>query len=130
MNCSRKVKYSSEKFALCDIDRIKKLIKKNNTKREKTPSGAYLCSCGSWHLTSKVDKKDEIIFNLKTSFKELKNENNILKQKYTAKENQNQKLVKEISLNLEIIKQKKIINELEQRNSPISIEEIDNCLSF
>jgi len=49
MNCN-KVKYSSEQFANADIDRIKKF-----SIRSKIPIRAYLCKCGAWHLTGRID---------------------------------------------------------------------------
>lgn len=63
--CS-KVKYASEEYALFDVKRIKK-----KSTRDKKPLRAYLCFCGAWHLTSKVDKKDIIIHDLKLKIIEL-----------------------------------------------------------
>lgn len=56
----KKVKYSTEEFALFDIERIKQ-----KSTRNKIPSRAYLCFCGSWHLTSKIDRKDQVINELR-----------------------------------------------------------------
>jgi hypothetical protein len=63
----KKVKYSSEQFAVMDIERIRK---KSN--REIIPTRAYFCFCGSWHLTSKIDKKDIVISELRVEISELK----------------------------------------------------------
>jgi hypothetical protein len=56
----KKVKYASEKFALFDVARIKK-----KSDRNKIPFRVYLCHCGSWHLTSKFDKREAEINELK-----------------------------------------------------------------
>jgi hypothetical protein len=56
-----------------DIERIKR---KSN--RSVIPSRAYFCFCGSWHLTSKVDKKDDFITKLKIQIDELKSKVNEL----------------------------------------------------
>jgi hypothetical protein len=63
----KKVKYSTEQFAVNDIERIRK---KSN--REIIPTRAYFCFCGSWHLTSKIDKKDIVISKLMVEISELK----------------------------------------------------------
>lgn len=46
----QKVRYSSKEFADADIERIK-----NISDRKKIPLRSYLCKCGAWHLTSKID---------------------------------------------------------------------------
>lgn len=65
-NCI-KVKYTTERFALEDIDRIKR-----KSIRKKIPTRAYFCKCGFWHLTSKPDKRDEVVFALLDEIKLLK----------------------------------------------------------
>ena len=70
----KKVKYSSEEFALFDIKRIDK-----KSDRETKPIRTYFCHCGSWHLTSKIDKKDQIISELRVEISDLKNEIEFLK---------------------------------------------------
>jgi hypothetical protein len=71
MECT-KVQYTSERFAMMDIDRIKK---KSN--RDKVPVRAYFCDiCDFWHLTSTKDKntelKDNRILSLEAEIKTLK----------------------------------------------------------
>lgn len=56
----KKVKYASEEYARFDISRIKR---KSN--RDIVPFRVYLCHCGSWHLTSKFDKRESEINQLK-----------------------------------------------------------------
>lgn len=46
----QKVRYSSKEFADADIEHIK-----NISDRKKIPLRSYLCKCGAWHLTSKMD---------------------------------------------------------------------------
>jgi hypothetical protein len=70
----KKVKYSSEKYALYDVERIKK-----KSDRDKIPFRVYLCHCGSWHLTSKFDKRQAEINELKIKNIELQKELNELK---------------------------------------------------
>jgi hypothetical protein len=47
----KKVKFANEKEAELGLQKIME-----NSDRDKVPIRAYLCNCGSWHLTSKVDK--------------------------------------------------------------------------
>lgn len=63
----KKVKYSTKEFALFDIERIKK-----KSKRNKIPNRAYLCKCGSWHLTSGMDNNKILISKLQLENFELK----------------------------------------------------------
>jgi hypothetical protein len=65
----KKVQYASEEYALFDVRRIRKI-----SERSKMPVRAYLCFCGSWHLTSRADKKDEVISELKIKNNELENQ--------------------------------------------------------
>ena len=65
----KKVKYASEEYALFDVSRIKK---KSN--RDIVPFRVYLCHCGSWHLTSKLDKREAEINELKIKNIELQKE--------------------------------------------------------
>ena len=54
----KKVCYSSEYFAIWDVDRIKK-----RSKHKLVPIRAYLCQCGAWHTTSKkpwIKKADSV----------------------------------------------------------------------
>ena len=62
----KKVQYATEEYALFDVNRIKQI-----SNRSKMPVREYLCFCGSWHLTSRADKKDEIISELKIKNNEL-----------------------------------------------------------
>jgi hypothetical protein len=71
----KKVKYSSEKFALYDVERIKK-----KSDREKIPFRVYFCHCGSWHLTIKFDKRVAEINEHKIKKSELQKELNELKR--------------------------------------------------
>ncbi len=74
MDC-KKTKFSSEAFALLDLERIKK-----RPPREKTPIAVYLCKCGSWHLTSQPNK-DLIIADQKIVIDKLIKEKQILESK-------------------------------------------------
>ena len=49
MTCT-KTKYTSQQFAIDDIERIKK-----KSTRSIIPIRSYYCSCGFWHITSKID---------------------------------------------------------------------------
>jgi hypothetical protein len=79
--CQNKTKYSSENLAIIDIERIK-----NKSTRDKVPIRAYLCQCGSWHLTSKVRRDDKIIEELKQENELLKKEIESLKKYHASKE--------------------------------------------
>jgi hypothetical protein len=61
MEC-KKTQYTTEQFALDDIERIRK-----KSTRDKVPTRAYFCKiCNLWHLTSSVDWKESVrIKNLK-----------------------------------------------------------------
>lgn len=74
MDC-RKVKYRSEVAANYDLEHIRKI-----SKRKIIPCRAYLCECGSWHLTSRHSEKDYKVLQLqllalKNINIELQNEN-------------------------------------------------------
>ena len=73
----KKVKYASEEYARFDIARIKK---KSN--RDIVPFRVYLCHCGSWHLTSKLDKREAEINELKIKNIELQKELNETKNDF------------------------------------------------
>lgn len=63
-----KVQYTSEAFAIADIERIKR-----NSKRDKVPQNAYLCSrCNFWHLTSQKIKSIKAIEPLTKCIEKLK----------------------------------------------------------
>jgi len=103
----KKVQYASEEYALFDVRRIKKI-----SERSKMPVRAYLCFCGSWHLTSRADKKDEIISELQIKNKQLEkqiNEFNIL-----GKLNAEERLV--LRTNKTIIELKKGMETCRERN--------------
>lgn len=63
----KKVSYSTKEFALQDIDRFK-LKNDNRTK----PNSTYKCNkCNTWHLTKRIDFKEEnIILNKKIKIQE------------------------------------------------------------
>ena len=70
MKCG-KVCYSSQEFALQDVERINRI-----SKRDKIPKRAYYChDCKSWHLSSKDDYKDAEILKLRNDIQLLKEEN-------------------------------------------------------
>lgn len=88
INCKHKVKYISENHAMIDIERIQK---KSN--RDKVPIRAYLCECGSWHLTSKIKHSDIVISELRQeiiklnqNISNLKAENELLKNYNASKQ--------------------------------------------
>jgi len=100
MECT-KVKYSSEKFAMLDIERIKN----KKPRREKTPDHAYFCPhCGNWHLTSKIDNNLLKVNSLESQIFELKEENH----KLTKSVNKEDRIV---------LKKDKQLTELKNRNS-------------
>ena len=70
----KKVKYASEEYALYDISRIK-----SKSNRGVVPFRVYLCHCGSWHLTSKFDKREAEINELKIKNIELQKQLDELK---------------------------------------------------
>jgi len=73
----KKVKYASEEYALFDVSRIKK---KSN--RDIVPFRVYFCHCGSWHLTSKLDKREAEINELKIKNIELQKELDEIKSEF------------------------------------------------
>ena len=73
----KKVKYASEEYARYDISRIKQ-----KSDRDKIPFRVYLCHCGSWHLTSKFDKREDEINELKIKNIELKKELDEIKSEF------------------------------------------------
>jgi hypothetical protein len=73
----KKVKYASEEYALFDVSRIKK---KSN--RDIVPFRVYFCNCGSWHLTSKLDKREAEINELKIKNIELQKELDEIKSEF------------------------------------------------
>ena len=86
-----KVRYTSERFALMDIDRIKKI-----STRDKIPVRAYFCNlCSFWHLTSAKSKNDEIrdkkVLALEKEIVALKDEVRALKIALNEQKNQNNK---------------------------------------
>lgn len=103
----KKVQYASEEYALFDVCRIKKI-----SNRSKMPVRAYLCFCGSWHLTSRADKKDEIISELKIKNKEL--EIQIKELTNLGKSNADERLA--LRTNKMIIELKKGMETCRQRN--------------
>ena len=103
----KKVQYSSEEYALFDVRRIKKI-----SERSKMPVRAYLCFCGSWHLTSRADKKDEIISELKIKNNEL--EKQIKELGNLGKSNAEERLA--LRTNKTIIELRKGMETCTQRN--------------
>lgn len=87
MDCStKKVQYTSERFAMMDIARIKKI-----SSRDKVPVRAYFCDiCNLWHLTSSGDRKEEAknkrILTLEGDIKKLKIEIEELKKTSNKKD--------------------------------------------
>jgi hypothetical protein len=82
--CQNKTRYTSEDFALKDIERIQ-----SKSARDKVPQRTYKCNiCGFWHLTSQVSKEDLFreIGALKAENKELQAENKELKRMLDARE--------------------------------------------
>ena len=72
MSCT-KTKYSSEAFAMQELERLQK-----TSSRIKKPIACYLCAkCNSWHLTSKPNYVD-VIKGLELENKELKRKLQIL----------------------------------------------------
>jgi superfamily II DNA or RNA helicase len=99
-------KYASEEYARFDIARIKK---KSN--RDIVPFRVYFCHCGSWHLTSKLDKREAEINELKIKNIELQKELNETKNDF-------QKRLDEITKNQNIEdKIVKKVREIEDRKS-------------
>ena len=103
----KKVQYASEEYALFDVRRIKKI-----SERSKMPVRAYLCFCGSWHLTSRADKKDEIISELKIKNNEL--EKQIKELSNLDKSNADERLA--LRTNKTIIELRKGMETCTQRN--------------
>ena len=103
----KKVQYASEEYALFDVRRIKKI-----SERSKMPVRAYLCFCGSWHLTSRADKKDEIISELKIKNNEL--EKQIKELSNLGKSNADERLA--LRTNKTIIELRKGMETCTQRN--------------
>ena len=103
----KKVQYASEEYALFDVRRIKKI-----SDRSKMPVRAYLCFCGSWHLTSRADKKDEIISELKIKNNEL--EKQIKELSNLDKSNADERLA--LRTNKTIIELRKGMETCTQRN--------------
>jgi hypothetical protein len=66
-----KTKFATEKDALHSLKKIQK-----RSSRKTVPQRAYLCRCGAWHLTSKVD-----VFEEAKKVETLKNEIVMLKLK-------------------------------------------------
>ena len=103
----KKVQYASEEYALFDVNRIKQI-----SNRSKMPVRAYLCFCGSWHLTSRADKKDEIISELKIKNNEL--EKQIKELGNLGKSNADEKLA--LRTNKTIIELRKGMETCTKRN--------------
>ncbi len=105
MSCEKKVKYASEKDALFDIKRIQK-----TSNRSVVPTRAYKCySCGSYHLTSRIDYKDLDIIKLQKEIKRLKGELKLLESKNAE----------EINSELKKIRRESIILEMKKENSTL-----------
>ena len=104
----KKVKYSSEAFALSDIDRINKI-----STRIKKPIRVYFCKCQSWHLTSKIDVKDIKISELEAEIEFLKNQNQ-KEEKLQLKINEK---VKE--LNVAMVRKNELIKKLRKESSEL-----------
>ena len=86
-NCN-KIKYDNEESALFVLKKLNQIKTK-----KKRPTRAYLCYCGSWHLTSRPDIKDIqqensklklVISKLKYTISKLKNQ--IRKKIHTSKD--------------------------------------------
>lgn len=78
-NCI-KVKYADKKAADDDILRIRK-----KSTRAKIPTRSYLCTCGSWHLTSQKE-------NIYEKNKRLENEIKTLEAQYLSQKQENEQL--------------------------------------
>lgn len=107
--CSGKTSYSSERFANEDIERIQK-----RSKRAVVPQRAYLCICGSWHLTSKKSHKQFLIDSLNSQILEHKTKIAALEKELSAikivPQEQRKELMRDIVLT-EIKKQNKALAE-------------------
>jgi hypothetical protein len=103
----KKVQYATEEYALFDVRRIKQI-----SSRSKMPIRAYLCFCGAWHLTSRADKKDEIISELKINNNQL--EKQITQLTNCGKSNAEEKLA--LRTNKTIIELRKGMETCIQRN--------------
>lgn len=108
MECT-KSQYTTERFALADIARIKKI-----SSRDKVPVRAYFCDkCNFWHLTSEKNKKDQKnndkIIALESEVKSLTTELEALKK---ANNKEDRALVKADSRVKLLNERVKILNEL------------------
>ncbi|MFA6570742.1 MAG: hypothetical protein WCT77_05835 [Bacteroidota bacterium] len=111
MTCN-KTSYSTERFAIEDIARIK-----NKSKRQTIPLRAYLCHCGSWHLTH---KKDNATVKLEQKIESLIIQNEKFKTEiFNLKKSDN----KQLKIDSEIITLK---NTIQNKNEIIKKLRIDN----
>lgn len=120
MEC-KKVKYSTEAFAMQDVARIEKV-----SKRDKVPVRAYLCTrCKGWHLTSSEDINvfKSLIESLKKENEDLILENKKLKTGQNREENIIVKTNQQIKiLNKAIGKNNEIISKLRKSNKELASE--------
>lgn len=113
--CKHKVKYSSENAAIIDIERLQKI-----SKRTKVPVRAYLCECGSWHLTSKLRKTDIVILELKSEIESLKKEIESLKKHNSSKQEHDIAVdVRVIKLHQVLSRKNKIIKQTRNSNKDL-----------
>jgi len=103
MKPCKKVSYQTEYLAINAILKIRLY-----SSRQIKPIRAYLCECGSWHLTSKrlTEETQDTIKNLNKQLSELKAQHGDLKRKYLLKI---QNHSKELNKQTEIIKKNELI---------------------
>lgn len=115
MDCT-KVKYANEVFAKQDIERIRK-----TSTRKTIPIRAYLCYCGSWHLTSKD-------LPTVTRLKSVLDENNQLRAEIKLLKSQEQRQIninKAITnLNKRLTERDKLIKSLRLSNNDLIAKNI------
>jgi len=109
MNPCKKAPYANEQVAITAILKIRLF-----STRQIKPVRAYLCKCGSWHLTSfkLTDDAKNTIDNLNQQITKLKKQQEELNQKYLVEQQQTRKKLNE--RNKKLNKQKEVIklNEL------------------
>ena len=106
-----KVRYSSKAFADADVEKIK-----NSSNRQKIPLRSYLCKCGAWHLTSKMNISELIKEN-----EELKERIRELEKTYVSFSSPDA-LVQ--SLQQQLKNKDQIIKNLKKTNSELIIKKI------
>lgn len=106
----KKASFVSEKEALFSLEKIKKV-----STRQVIPTRVYLCFCGKWHLTSRLDIKE-----IEKENQELKKKNDILEKKIqalTKKNNITKKLIYNLfSINFDLKTKENIFKLLNSNN--------------